>query len=163
MAVQLWRPGAGDGILPPRFNYYQIEYMAQFIEFATNHWWMVAIWLFFLIALLWDNNRRNGPSVSTAEAVRMINQEDAVVLDIRDKKDFATGHLVDAVNIPYSSLAERMGELDPFKKRPLILVCKTGQTVSMAGKMLREKGFNALRMSGGMMEWTNQKLPLVKK
>ena len=124
---------------------------------------MVAIWLFFLIALLWDNNRRNGPSVTTGEAVRMINQEDAVVVDIRDKKEFATGHLVDAVNIPYGSLAERMGELDPHKSRPLILVCKSGQTVGMAGKMLREKGFNALRMSGGMMEWTNQKLPLVKK
>ena len=137
--------------------------MDQLFEFATNHWWMVAIWLFFLIALLWDNNRRNGPSVTTGEAVRMINQEDAVVVDIRDKKEFATGHLVGAVNIPYGSLAERMGELDPHKSRPLILVCKSGQTVGMAGKMLREKGFNALRMSGGMMEWTNQKLPLVKK
>ncbi|MEK9766450.1 MAG: rhodanese-like domain-containing protein [Thalassolituus sp.] len=137
--------------------------MEQLNEFIANHWLLVGIWSAFVVALLWDNNRRNGPSVSTAEATTMINREDALVLDIRDKNDFKTGHLVDAVNIPYASLANRMGELEAHKNRPIILVCKTGQTVSMAGKMLREKGFNAVRMKGGMMEWNSQNLPLVKK
>ena len=93
----------------------------------------------------------------------MINKKDAFVLDIRDGSDFKNGHLVGAVNIPYANLANRLGELEPQKNRPIILVCKTGQTVSMAGKMLREKGFDAVRMKGGMMEWNNQNLPLVKK
>jgi len=136
--------------------------MDQLLEFVVNHWWLVGIWAAFVVALLWDNDRRNGPSASTAEATRMINKEDALVLDIRDKKDFSDGHLAGAVNIPYASLANRLGELDPHKNRPIILVCKTGQTVSMAGKMLREKGFNAVRMKGGMMEWNTQNLPLVK-
>ena len=137
--------------------------MEQLNEFIANHWILVGIWSAFVVALLWDNNRRNGPSVSTAEATTMINREDALVLDIRDKNDFKAGHLVDALNIPYASLANRMGELEAHKNRPIILVCKTGQTVSMAGKMLREKGFNAVRMKGGMMEWNSQNLPLVKK
>ncbi|MEK9713649.1 MAG: rhodanese-like domain-containing protein [Thalassolituus sp.] len=137
--------------------------MEQLNDFIANHWLLVGIWSAFVVALLWDNNRRNGPSVSTAEATTMINREDALVLDIRDKNDFKTGHLVDAVNIPYASLANRMGELEAHKNRPIILVCKTGQTVSMAGKMLREKGFNAVRMKGGMMEWNSQNLPLVIK
>ena len=137
--------------------------MDQLIEFINNHWWLVGIWGAFLAALLWDNGQRNGPTVSTTEATTMINREDAVVLDIRDKTDFKSGHLVDAINIPYASLTDRMGELEAYKNRPIILVCKTGQTVSMAGKMLREKGFNAVRMKGGMMEWNNLNLPLVKK
>lgn len=137
--------------------------MEQLFEFVGNNWWLVGIWTAFFVALLWDNDRRNGPSVSTAEATGMINKENALVLDIRDKADFTSGHLVDAVNIPYASLANRLGELEPHKNRPIILVCKTGQTVSMAGKLLREKGFNAVRMKGGMMEWTSQNLPLVKK
>ena len=63
---------------------------------------------------------------------------------------------------PRYGLAQRMSELDKERERPIVLVCKTGQTVSMAGKMLREKGFNAVRMKGGMMEWNSQNLPVVK-
>ena len=62
--------------------------MDQYIEFVVNHWWLVGIWAAFLIALLWDNNRRNGQTVSTTEATTMINRQDALVLDIRDKADF---------------------------------------------------------------------------
>ncbi len=136
--------------------------MDQYIEFVVNHWWLVGIWAAFLIALLWDNNRRNGQTVSTTEATTMINRQDALVLDIRNKADFKAGHLVNAINIPYASLAQRMNELEKERERPIVLVCKTGQTVSMAGKMLREKGFNAVRMKGGMMEWNSQNLPVVK-
>ena len=136
--------------------------MERVIEFMTNHWELVGIFAAFLAALLWDNNRRSGQSVSPAMATTMINKENALVLDIRDSKDFAAGHLANAVNIPYAKLAERMSELEKHKAQPIILVCKTGQTVSIAGKMLREKGFNAIRLSGGMMEWSNQNLPVVR-
>ncbi|GGY38972.1 rhodanese-like domain-containing protein [Bacterioplanes sanyensis] len=137
--------------------------MDQLFEFIGNHVWLVAIWTAFLLALIWDNRQRSGASVSVAQATVMINKEDAVVLDIRDKKDYRAGHVTNAINIPYANLANRLGELSPHKEKPIILVCKTGQTVSMAGKMLREKGFNAVRLQGGMMEWTAQNLPVVKK
>lgn len=137
--------------------------MDQLFEFIGNHWWLVGIWGAFLAALLWDNNQRAGQSLSTAQATQLINKEDAVVLDIRDKGDFGQGHLANAINIPYANLANRMTELSVHKEKPIILVCKTGQTVSMAGKMLREQGYNAVRLSGGMMEWNAQNLPVVKK
>lgn len=137
--------------------------MEQYIEFATKYWWLVVIWVVFLIALFWDNNRRNGKGVSTAEATTMINRENALVLDIREKTDFKTGHLVNALNIPFASLSSRIGELEKYRKQPIVLVCKSGQTVGAAGKMLREQGFDAVRMKGGMMEWNAQNLPVVKK
>ncbi|GAA6144450.1 MAG: sulfurtransferase [Thalassolituus sp.] len=137
--------------------------MDQYIEFAIKYWWLVAIWVVFLVALLWDNNRRNGQSVSTTEATTMINRENAIVLDIREKADFKTGHLVNAINIPFASLSSRTGELEKYRKQPIVLVCKSGQTVGAAGKMLREQGFNTVRMKGGMMEWNSQNLPVVKK
>lgn len=137
--------------------------MDQLFEFIGNHWWLVGIWGAFLTALLWDNNQRAGQTVSTAQATQLINKEDAVVLDIRDKADFGSGHLANAINIPFANLAARMNELSAHQSKPIILVCKTGQTVSMAGKMLREKGYNAVRLSGGMMEWNTQNLPVVKK
>lgn len=136
--------------------------MDRIIEFVTNHWELVGVWIAFLAALLWDNNRRSGQGVSPTQATFMINKEDALVLDIRDAGDFSNGHLASAVNIPYSKLASRLDELTPHKERPIILVCKSGQTVGVAGKMLREKGFNAMRLTGGMMEWSNQNLPVVR-
>ena len=136
--------------------------MDRILEFVANHWLEVSIFLAFLVVLLWDNNKRSGQSVSATEATFKINKENALVLDIREAKDFKTGHLANALNIPYAKLAERLNELEPHKERPIILVCKTGQTVSMAGKMLREKGYNALRLSGGMLEWSNLNLPVVR-
>lgn len=137
--------------------------MDQAIEFVGNHWWLVAIWAAFFAALLWDNKQRAGASVSPAQAIQMINKDDALVLDIRDKKDFGKGHVVNAENIPFANLAGRLSELEPHKSRPVVLICKTGTTVGVASKMLKEKGFNAIRMTGGMMEWEAQKLPIVRK
>lgn len=139
------------------------DIMTQLFDFIGNNVVLVSIWMGFLFLLLWDNKRRSGATVSTSDAIRMINKENAVVLDIREQKDFSTGHIANAMHIPYASLATRLSELNPHKEQPIILVCKSGQTVGMAGKMLREKGFNAIRMQGGMMEWTGQSLPVVRK
>ena len=136
--------------------------MDRLFDFIGNHWELVGIWAAFLIVLFWDNSRRSGQSVSAAQATQMINKENAVVLDIREKKEFTTGHLANALNIPYSTLASNLNELEAYKAQPIILVCKTGQTVGIAGKMLREKGFNVVRLSGGMMDWNNQNLPVVR-
>ena len=137
--------------------------MEQAFDFINNNWMLVSVWALFLIAFLWDNNQRSGASISPAQATQMINKQDAMVLDIRDKKDFEAGHLANAKNIPYASLAERMSELESAKEHPTVLVCKSGQSVGMAGKTLKQKGFQVFRLSGGMIEWTNQNLPVVTK
>lgn len=111
-------------ILPPLIFDDSDRVMEQLIEFVGKHWWLVGIWGAFVGALLWDNNRRNGPTVSTAEATSMINKKDAFVLDIRDGSDFKNGHLVGAVNIPYANLANRLGELEPQKIAPLYWYAK---------------------------------------
>jgi len=117
-----------------------------------------------LMLLAWDSGQKSGPKVSTHEATRLINQSNAVVLDIRDKADFKAGHLVDSVNIPNGQVNDRLSELEKHKTDPIIVVCKTGQTASAASKALKDNGFTQVyRLSGGIMEWTNNNLPLVKK
>lgn len=135
----------------------------QVIEFVINNYVLVGIWAAFVLAFLWDGQQKSGKTVTVTEATRLINKEEAVVLDIRDHKEYSEGHIANAVNIPYSKLATRLDELNKSKSHPIVLVCKSGQTVGMAGKMLREKGFNAVRLQGGMMEWHNQNLPVVRK
>lgn len=135
----------------------------QILEFIVNNYLLVGVWIAFLLALLWDGQQKSGKTVSIGEATQLINKEDAIVLDIRESKEYGEGHIANALNIPYSKLATRLDELNKSKEKPIVLVCKSGQTVGMAGKMLKEKGFNAVRLQGGMMEWRNQSLPVVKK
>jgi len=138
--------------------------MGQFFEFIVNHWMLVSALLVLLALLAWDSGQKSGPKVSTHEATRLINQNNAVILDIREKADFKAGHLVDAINIPSSQVADRLSDLEKHKTDPIIVVCKSGQTASAASKTLKENGFDQVyRLSGGIMEWTNNNLPLVKK
>ncbi len=137
--------------------------MEQLFEFIGNHPWLVGMFLVLLVLFIRNEMNRGGKSVSAQELVTLVNNENALVLDIRDRKEFEAGHIVDAVNIPYSSLETRIDELTKFKERPIVLTCKMGQHAGAAGTMLRKKGFeNVSRLTGGIMEWRNQSLPVVK-
>ena len=125
---------------------------------------MLVTTLAVLVSLLvWDSSQKAGPKVSTHEATRLINTQNAVVVDIRDKKDFKEGHLVDSINMTSAQIKDRASELEKYKDSPIIVVCKTGQTASEASKTLKQQGFEQVyRLQGGIMEWTNNNLPLVK-
>ena len=87
-----------------------------------------------------------------------------IFLDLRDGGEFKQGHIVDAVHIPMAKLADRKSELDAYRERPIILVCKMGQQAGAAAKQLRGDGFGKVyKMAGGMLEWRNLQLPTVAK
>ena len=101
--------------------------------------------------------------MSPQELVNLVNKEGAVVLDVRDSKEFASGHIVDAVNVPHAVLESRLAELEKYKEKPVTIVCKMGQHAGTAGTLLRKAGFASVtRLTGGMTEWRNQNLPVVK-
>ena len=138
--------------------------MEQFIEFATNHWMLVGTFFALLtIWLLYEFSTGN-KAVSCQQATLMVNREDGVFLDIRDRSDFRSGHIAGAVNISMASLKDRTGELEKYKTKPVIVVCKMGNTASMAVSELQKAGFEkALVMRGGMSNWQNDNLPVVTK
>ncbi len=138
--------------------------MEQYIEFVTNHWELVLAFVATLAMLAFTESRKGGKSVSTHIATQMINKEDAVVVDIRQKKEFQTGHIRAAINIPYAELDKRISELEKHRQKPIIVVCNLGQTSSGASKKLMTADFpNVVRMKGGIAEWKAQNLPVVKK
>ncbi|MFT7246296.1 MAG: rhodanese-related sulfurtransferase [Candidatus Azotimanducaceae bacterium] len=133
----------------------------QIFEFILNHPILVGTFVFLLVAFLVNEGKQGGATVNTSNLVRMVNHEDAVIVDVRDKKDFGLGHISGAVHIPFGSIDQRANELDADK--PVVLVCKMGQHSSAAGKKLKALGFeNVRRLSGGMAEWNASGLPIVK-
>lgn len=138
--------------------------MALFLEFLAQEWILVLALLVVLVMLVLHEARKSGPSVSPQQAINLINSENGVFVDLRDAADFKQGHIVEAMHIPAAKLASRMAELEKYRERPVVLVCKMGQQSGAAGKQLKAGGFSQVyKMTGGMMEWTNLQLPTVRK
>ncbi len=137
------------------------------MEFATNHYIISICWLVtagMLVYSFFGASLRGYSSASSATTTQLINREQAVVLDIREENDYLKGHIVNSIHIPVKFLANRIGELDKYKGKPIIVSCRSGQQSGQACAMLKKQGFeNVYSLSGGMMAWQNDNLPLTKK
>ena len=137
--------------------------MARFLEFLMNHWILSGLWLGLFATFVIYLKAKAGNSLSPQQATMLVNRENGVVVDIRDKKTYEGGHIVDAINIPLAKLKEGVTELEKYREKPLVVVCQLGNQSGEAVKLLEEKGFaSVVRMSGGMTEWQTQGLPAVK-
>lgn len=137
--------------------------MNQFIEFATNHWEMVAVFMAILATLLFMESKGGVPGLTASAATTLINTEDAIVVDIRPEKEYSTGHITGAMNIPATKMKENLNRLEKHKDAPIILVCKSGVTSGPSAKDLKKEGFtNVYKLQGGIAEWQSSNLPLVK-
>jgi rhodanese-related sulfurtransferase len=114
--------------------------------------------------LLWPMLRRGGmgPSVNTLEATLLINQQDAVLIDIRDVADFAKGHILNARNVPLAQIQEQAEGLVKNKQKSLIVYCDAGRQAGAVTAKLRNLGYqNAVSLSGGLEAWRQAGLPVV--
>ena len=137
--------------------------MEQFFSFLGDHPILVGTFLLLLFLFFRNERTRAGATVGTQELVRLVNKENAVVLDVRERNEFMEGHIVDALNIPYASLESRLDEISHHKETPIVIACKMGQHSGAAGTLLRKNGFtNVTRLTGGYTEWRAQNLPVVK-
>lgn len=138
--------------------------MEEFITFVGNHPFLVGAFVVLLALFIRNEMSRGGAAIGAQDLVRMVNNENALVIDVRDKAEFEAGHIVDSINIPYTSIEDRLDELKKHKDRPLVVACKMGQHAGAAGTTLRKNGFeNVARLRGGIAEWRSQNLPVVKK
>lgn len=113
--------------------------------------------------LFWPMVRPGGKEVSATDATLMINRENAVVIDVRSVAEFSAGHIPDSINIPREKIAERAGELEKYKDRPLILNCASGVRSSSACSELRKRGFEKVfSLAGGVSAWSTAGLPTKK-
>lgn len=140
--------------------------MEQYFEFITNHLLLSGAFLLILSVLVMDifgASLRGFSVANPTEATQMINRQDAIVLDIREDGEFYSGHIVNAIHIPLGYLRQRKSELEKYKGRPIIAVCRSGSRSSSACAMLKKEGFeNIYNLKGGMMAWQHASLPIEK-
>ena len=81
------------------------------------------------------------------------------VLDVREPVEWQHGRIEGALHIPLTQLPDRLAELPDDQQ--LLVVCKVGGRSSQATAFLREKGFEAVNLAGGMIDWADAGRPMV--
>lgn len=140
--------------------------MEQLLEFFNNHAILSSAFVMIIIMLLVDvfgASLKNYKAASPTEATQLINHEDAVVLDIREEKEFHSGHIVNSIHVPLGFLKDRIPELEKHKSKPIIVGCRSGSRSAKACSVLKKQGFESVyNLKGGMMAWQHANLPLTK-
>ncbi len=94
-------------------------------------------------------------SVSALNAVGILASEpNVVVLDVRTQEEFVgpLGHLKGAELLPIQELHQRVGELQKYRDKKILVICHSGGRSSRATRFLAGKGFNVINVEGGMVE-----------
>ncbi|GBG02389.1 rhodanese-like domain-containing protein [Azospira sp. I13] len=131
------------------------------MDFIKQNIFIVALAFASAMALLASFLRGGGKSVSVTDATLLINRQDAVVIDVRDAAEFATGHLPDAHHLPLAKLSERLAELEGFKDRPIVACCASGVRSAKARDLLLKAGFTkTVSLADGVGAWERAGLPL---
>ena len=132
-----------------------------------NNWHLILAALVSGGLLLWPvikGSTVGAASVGTAEAVRLMNREKAVLIDVSEPAEFANGHAGGARNVPFGQLAGANNKALPSNKAlPLVLVCPTGARASRAVALLKQAGYENVRsLAGGLTAWREANLPVEK-
>jgi len=121
--------------------------------------------LFALAVAGWFFSRHSDQNLLSPADVqeRIAADSTMMLLDVRTPSEWqsATGHLPGAILIPVQELAGRVGELDPYKHRHIIVYCRTQNRSAHAASFLKEHGFNATAMAGGITRWNSEERPVV--
>jgi rhodanese-related sulfurtransferase len=140
--------------------------MQPIITFVANNWelFLALAIISALLGLTGSAGRLRGiKSANPAEVTQLINHEGAIVIDVREEKEFVEGHIINSIHIPLAKLNNRISELEKFRDKPIVVSCRSGNRSGNACAVLKKEGFESVyNLSGGIMAWQNASLPVSK-
>jgi rhodanese-related sulfurtransferase len=134
------------------------------MDFVINNWALIAVALVSGGLLFWPAIKGSaGGGLSTVDAVQLINREKAIVVDVSEKEEFASGHIGGARNVPLNQLEQRLPETVKNKAVPLLLVCPNGARANRALGVAKKLGYDKAQvLAGGLRAWKDANLPVEK-
>lgn len=136
------------------------------MAFVQENWLLILVFVLSGAMLAWQfvaPRFSAVKSVNTVQATQLINRQNALLLDVREPKEFEGGRLPAALHIPLSQLAGRAAELAKYATRPVIAYCESGRRSRMAGGTLSKAGFKEVySLEGGLAAWKKDGLPVEK-
>jgi rhodanese-related sulfurtransferase len=136
------------------------------MQFIQSNWPLILVMIVSGGMLIWPfigGRFSSVREVGASGATQLINRQNALMLDLRESKDYDGGHVPNAVHIPLSQLASRVNEISKFTSRPLIAYCDRGNRSRGASSALSKLGFaEVYTLRGGLKAWTDAGLPVAK-
>lgn len=134
------------------------------MQFVQNNWMLILVLVLSGGMLVWPLiQRRLSPAkdLGNLAATRLVNDGNAVLLDVREPAEFGGGHLPRAVNVPLGQIASRAGELGKYQGRPVIVYCERGGRSRRAVGALAKLGItDVYNLTGGIQSWKEAGLPV---
>jgi rhodanese-related sulfurtransferase len=130
--------------------------------FAQEQILLVAALVILVTVFLRRESSAGGAKLSLSEVIQAMNADSAVLVDVRDSKDYDQGHVANAINVPHTKINDNLAVLEKHKAKQIIVTDNVGQQAAAASAALAKLGFNVARMRGGMAEWKQEGMPLVK-
>jgi rhodanese-related sulfurtransferase len=136
------------------------------MSFVQANWMLITVFVLSGAMLVWPYFQRGFSKVkdvSSAEATRLLNRQDAVMLDVREPKEYEGGRLPHSIHIPLSQLAGRTSELAKLVSKPVVAYCENGRRGPAAAPALAKAGFKEIyNLQGGIAAWKKDGLPVEK-
>lgn len=137
------------------------------MAFVHQNFWLIMIVVTSGIMLAFPNlfsGMAGIAAVDIAQAVQMINHDNALVLDVREHNEFSAGHIAGSRHIPLGQLKDNLHQLEKFKEQPIVISCRSGNRSAAACTMLKKAGFaRVYNLSGGIVAWQRQQMPTTTK
>ncbi|MBM2840696.1 MAG: rhodanese-related sulfurtransferase [Bacteroidetes bacterium] len=117
------------------------------------------------IMVLWSQKAQTQKLISPKETYERTQRDSTVLLlDVRTPEEYNNelGHVANAILIPVQELEQRVSELEQYKGKTIIAICRSGNRSGKAADLLARKGFTALNMEGGMIRWNDEHLPVAR-
>ncbi|MBJ3815196.1 rhodanese-like domain-containing protein [Shimwellia pseudoproteus] len=141
--------------------------MQEIMQFVSRHPVLSIAWVGLLVAVIVTTFKGLASKVKVitrSQVTYLINKEDAVVVDIRQRDDFRKGHITNALNVLSGDIKSgNLGELEKHKAKPVILVDGTGMNAQESASLLAKAGFERVMvLKEGIAGWSGENLPLVR-
>lgn len=133
-------------------------------EFIANHpviMGALALTLVMIGVMEYQRATRVGRPLTPMQATRLQNDEDAVIIDVRARKDYDSGHVQGAMTLPEREIGQSIHQLKKHRDRPLVLYDEGGFNAERAAKTLKGNGFERIYViDGGLPAWRKAELPV---
>jgi rhodanese-related sulfurtransferase len=135
------------------------------VKFVVDNLLLIFIALSSGAMLAWPRLRGGGGggALTVQGAVQLMNRERAVVIDVREPDEFATGRVAGSRNLPLGQLEQKLAGAVKNKSVPLLLMCARGPRAQRAAVIAKKLGYEQAQViSGGMKSWNDANLPVEK-
>lgn len=141
--------------------------MQEYIEFSQAHPLLLIGFAAVLGLIIWSEFSRltrKYKQVNANQAVQVLNRDNVTVIDVRGSSELSNGVIKGAKTIPVTDISKHLTQLEKNKDNPFLVYCGSGNRSGHVCNVLTKNGFSDVyNLTGGLMAWTSENLPLNRK